>query len=546
VPYTSWPGLILAFLVFALCQPSRAQTPTFGSAVALGNLNTFDVWEASGLIASRQNPGVLWSHNDSGYPGTVFAFFTNGTLLARWTVPGVFSGDFEDIAVGPGPSPSYQYIYLGDIGDNFLARTSIRILRFPEPGVDHFHSDAPPQGYVPRWEEITLSYPAGDGPYNCEGMFVDPWTGDLFLFTKLDTTSRVFRATRSQFDSGEPVTLQFALEIPFRRVSAADISPDGSMILVRRGAAVSLWTRAPGQSVEGALAGSSTSLGIATEPNGESIAFAANNDGFYTLSEGYQEPIYLYPRTDATPPAPRVLVPPESEWTFDDLGFGDSLGWTTVAFDDDFWLKGAAPLGYGGTERTTLSYGVEADKVITTYLRHKFVVTNAASFSNLALRVAYNDGLAAYLNGTEILRENLAPGAAWDTLAEVRRSDLRQFWKSWPVNPAPLVNGTNVLAVELHRGDRDGMFLHFDLQLIEAQVASPARFITFPRLINGQCSIRVRGPAGSTARVESTIDFTSWTTAGRVLLSEAGPEGTGEGEFQEPLNSPLKFYRIAD
>lgn len=530
-------GFCLAIL-FALALLLRGQSPRFADAVALGNVNTYDIWEASGLIASRQNPGVLWTHNDSGYPGTVFALSTNGTLLARWTLPSVFSGDFEDLAIGPGTSPSFQYLYLGDIGDNFLARTSIRVFRFPEPAAYTFRADAPPQGYLPRWEEITLTYP--DGVYNAEAMFVDPRTGDLFIFTKLDNSSRVYRATRAQLDSGEPVALQFAIEISFRRVSGADISPDGSMILVRRGGTAALWPRAAGESVEAALAGNSSSPQLATEPNGEAIAFAPNNDAFYTLSEGYLQPIYRYARTDTTPPTPRVLVPAESVWTYDDFGFGDSLGWTTAGFDDDFWLTGPAPLGYGDGERTTLAYGVEADKVITTYLRHEFATTNVAAISNLALRVAFNDGLAVYLNGAEVLRHSLATNAAWDILAQGGRSDMSQTWTSYSVNPARLVNGTNLLAVELHRADHDGAVLNFDLQLVEAAVGPPARFITHPRLIGGQCSIRIRGPVGSTAKVQSTIDFTSWTEAGRVLLPG------GEGEFQEPLNSPLKFYRIAE
>jgi hypothetical protein len=58
--------------------------------------------EASGIVASRQNPGVLWVHNDSGAPPRVFAINARGDLLGICNVGGAKIRDWEDIAVGPG------------------------------------------------------------------------------------------------------------------------------------------------------------------------------------------------------------------------------------------------------------------------------------------------------------------------------------------------------------------------------------------------------------------------------------------------------------
>src|SRR5678816_3481996 len=120
---------LIAFSVF----PLAAQN--FSSAIRFGVVEAFEITEASGLAASRQNPGVLWTHNDNHYVGTIFALSTNGLLLGSYNIPSVFSGDIEDIAVGPGPLPDYQYIYLGDIGDNTAQREAIRVFRVPEPAV---------------------------------------------------------------------------------------------------------------------------------------------------------------------------------------------------------------------------------------------------------------------------------------------------------------------------------------------------------------------------------------------------------------------------
>jgi len=180
------------------------------------------------LAASRQNPGVLWTHNDSGFPGTVFALSTNGTLLAQCEVPNVFSGDFEDIAIGPGPSPGMQYIYLGDIGDNTSVRDEIRVFRIPEPSIYFYQSNSPPIIPAVGSHEIVFTYP--DGPHNAEALMIDPWSGDLFIATKETNSCGIYQATRAQLESGDLVELTHVEELGVRSTSAGDISPDGTSL----------------------------------------------------------------------------------------------------------------------------------------------------------------------------------------------------------------------------------------------------------------------------------------------------------------------------
>jgi len=100
-------GALIAGLWLTIVEPGHAQN--FSSAVRFGVVETLEISEASGLVASRQSPGVLWTHND--YGATLHAIATNGVLLGSYTLPSVFSGDFEDLAIGPGPAPEYQYLY---------------------------------------------------------------------------------------------------------------------------------------------------------------------------------------------------------------------------------------------------------------------------------------------------------------------------------------------------------------------------------------------------------------------------------------------------
>ncbi len=81
------------------------------------------------------------------------------------------------------------------------------------------------------------------------------------------------------------------------------------------------------------------------------------------------------------------------------------------------------------------------------FVRVPFNVANATALNSLTLRVRYNDGFVAYLNGTEIARRN-APGSPdWDSVATA--AHLANFSEDifLPAAATLLNSGANVLAV---------------------------------------------------------------------------------------------------
>jgi len=526
-------------------MPTQAAV-SFANAVNFGTVTAPEITEASGIVASRQNPGVLWTHNDNGYPGHIFALSTNGALLAHYFVPNVFFGDFEDIAIGPGSSPQHQYVYLGDIGDNSINRSNIRVFRFPEPSVYAYQAANPRFDAVPLSQEIVLTYP--DDPHDAEALMVDPITGDLFIATKQDPDARLYRATRAQLDAGGPIELTFIRTMSFngnelRSIGAGDISWDGRLIAMRRNGRAWVWNRSASQTVGDALAAVGTQAPVATESNGEGIGFHPTGLGYFTISEGSEPPIYYFRRTDSgVPRQPVVLVAPGEEWHYLDTGENAGTAWRQPAFNDSQWASGAAQLGYGqGDERTQISYGPDDFlKNTTTYFRKKFVRGSSTTLSDLALRVCFNDGVAVYLNGTEVFRCNLPANAAFDQPATGSFSDRQNYWFSVPLSAALVTVGTNTLAVELHRFEQWQPDLSFDLQLAEGAVELPARFAGMPRLVAGSCRIDILGPVGSAVTVEGSNDLQGWSTAGVVTLVN------GSGQFVEAASSTggQRFYRL--
>src|SRR5215510_12948394 len=109
------------------------RSEAYGQPNELGKLQDTAINESSGIVASCSNPGLYWTHNDSGDGPFIYAIDNQGKSRGVWRVAGAAARDWEDIAAGPGPIRNRTYLYVGDIGDNDKKRASIDIYRFPEP-----------------------------------------------------------------------------------------------------------------------------------------------------------------------------------------------------------------------------------------------------------------------------------------------------------------------------------------------------------------------------------------------------------------------------
>jgi hypothetical protein len=172
--------------------------------------------------------------------------------------------------------------------------------------------------------------------------------------------------------------------------------------------------------------------------------------------------------TNATT-TPVTLLSTGGVWRYLDNGTDPGVAWRYAGFSDAGWLPGAAPLGYGaGDERTAVGFGPNpAGKYITTYFRRSFHVPEASFVQSLAARMVRDDGVIIYLNGSEIWRDNLPAGGVTGSsmaLAPAPTSARTNFL-SKTLNPALLLNGSNVIAAEIHQSAPDGADIRFDFEL---------------------------------------------------------------------------------
>jgi hypothetical protein len=198
--------------------------------------------ESSGLALSRTQPGVIWSHNDSGDAPMLYAIDLKGRLLAKIAVANAVARDWEDISYGRCPDDAaggQQCLYIADTGNNDRSRDVLTIFVVVEPTISGADPSRP---LVVNARSFRYRYPGP--PEDAEALAVLS-NGDLtivtkgrtptisfFGFSKADiaralTSNEVLTAT-PQGDSGIAPDQGLG-----RWVTAAAMSPDGMTLAVR-------------------------------------------------------------------------------------------------------------------------------------------------------------------------------------------------------------------------------------------------------------------------------------------------------------------------
>lgn len=255
----------------------------------VGSFGRANAPEASGVAASRRNPGLLYVVDDG--PGTTSLLVIrarDGHLVGRLAVEGLDGVDTEDLAVGPCDRTSdLTCVYVGDIGDNVQGRDDVSVVRFEESAMD----DGLPGSVV--GESIALTYP--DGPHDAEALLVDG-RGTIGIVTKSAGRhgrggARLFLA--DQFGDGmltagpavrlPPPRRPFASAILGNVVTGGDATPGG--VVLRTYDAIYEFRGPRGAPLRAFPAWHVTQLPPPSEPQGEAVAYGVDGCSVYTVSE---------------------------------------------------------------------------------------------------------------------------------------------------------------------------------------------------------------------------------------------------------------------
>ncbi len=162
------------------------------------------------------------------------------------------------------------------------------------------------------------------------------------------------------------------------------------------------------------------------------------------------------------------LIDPGSVWKYNDNGVDLVTTWPENSYDDAGWASGPAQLGFGEKNgATTISFGDKKNKYPCYYFRYSFDVADPNVYGALTLKVLRDDGCVVYLNGREVARSNMPSGTiTYNTGASSGiEGDFEDVWHEFSADPALLIDGTNLIAVEVHIDKPNSRDLSFNLEL---------------------------------------------------------------------------------
>ncbi len=174
------------------------------------------------------------------------------------------------------------------------------------------------------------------------------------------------------------------------------------------------------------LKGSGEYLGL-IRPDGEAVA--------WEFFPGYprQAPDISYGPVSSTvettllmsgAPA-KALVPRNGALELSSRSSDTLRPWTQEGLDDSYWQTGTTGVGYDYPGLVGLDVSGMRNVNATVYIRVPFFVEDPSAIQALTLRMRFDDGMIAYINGQEAARFNApAPGAeTWNSGASANQPD---------------------------------------------------------------------------------------------------------------------------
>jgi hypothetical protein len=210
-----------------------------------------------------------------------------------------------------------------------------------------------------------------------------------------------------------------------------------------------------------------------------------------------------------------IAIATNSTWKYFAKGFNLGSAWSSTSYPDSSWAATDGILGIGQPfVDSILDFGPVGHPPVTTYFRKEFVISDPPGMLNqLDLKVNYDDGFVAYINGQEVARRSLPGGVIeFDTLAAAHEGGNYEVIDLL-AHANLLQQGGNVLAIEVHQASVADPDLVWDASLVYG--INPALFpysITdFGFDLGGNVILEWESISGQTYHVEQSDDLQLWS-----------------------------------
>lgn len=235
--------------------------------------------------------------------------------------------------------------------------------------------------------------------------------------------------------------------------------------------------------------------------------------------------------------------------------------WTGLAFDDSSWTSANTGIAYerGGTDNYTALIGPNGDvgtqmyqRRTSAYIRIAFDLSNAQAVSGMTLRMKYDDGFAAFINGEAGPSARAPSPLGWNSSATTIHDDddalvFENF--VFPEIPGTLTNGENILAIQgLNRSTTSSDFLIVPELDVTTHTILPDSDGYHTTLTPGQAN-SASYPGGVVADTKFSVDrgfyslafpvaITTETAAAQIRYTTDGspPTPTSGSIYLSPIN----------
>lgn len=262
----------------------------------VGTLKSQEINESSGIVASKCQTDVFWTHNDSGDGAFVFAFNTKGETLGVWQVSAAKNQDWEDLATIKTPSGEC-FLYLGDIGDNERKRGEVIVYRVKEPSVAATDKSSTRKNPLTTElaDQIKIQYP--ESRFDAETLLVHPQTGDIYILAKrLRDKSAVYKLSSDysleKTNRLEKITDFTVPSVPYGFLTGGDISSDGKRVIICDYlAAYEIVLPDAAKNFDDIWREKPLIVDLGEREQGESIGYSADGKAIYATSEKLNSPV---------------------------------------------------------------------------------------------------------------------------------------------------------------------------------------------------------------------------------------------------------------
>jgi len=162
------------------------------------------------------------------------------------------------------------------------------------------------------------------------------------------------------------------------------------------------------------------------------------------------------------------IVKSGDQWSYYDQGYL-GINWFSNIENAKNWKKGITPIGYGDRKViTNINFGGDEDnKHITKYFLKKLQIEDPSAYLAYGFQFKRDDGIAIYLNGEEVFRDNLPNGVITGQTEALDRvdSDGESEILIAVLDAHQFKMGENIIAVSIHQVEPGSSDCIFDFEM---------------------------------------------------------------------------------